>query len=125
MELHAGHPGVSRMTALARCFVWWPGIDQAIRERVEQCSSCQVTRSSPPKAPLQPWRWPTRLWARIHIDFAGPMPGKMYLIVIDAHSKLLLVIPMGVCSAATTIQVLRTLFAQFGLPESILSDNGP
>ncbi len=67
----------------------------------------------------------TRPWARIHIDFAGPMSGKMYLIVIDDHSKWLEVIPMGVCSAATTIQVLHILFAQFGLPESIVSDNGP
>lgn len=26
-------------------------------------------------------------WQRIHIDFAGPFQGKMYLIVVDAHSK--------------------------------------
>ena len=124
-ELHAGHPGVNRMKALARSFVWWPGIDQDIKERVQQCSICQQNRASPPKAPLQPWSWPTRPWARIHLDFAGPMAGKTYLIVIDAHSKWLEVIPMGVCSATTTIQALRTLFAQFGIPESIVSDNGP
>ena len=124
-ELHAGHPGVSRMKALARSFVWWPGLDNAIVERVQQCSVCQMTRDIPPKAPLRPWSWPTRPWARIHIDFAGPMSGKMFLVVIDAHSKWIEVIPMAVCSAATTIQALRTLLAQFGLPESIVSDNGP
>ena len=32
---------------------------------------------------------------------------------------------MVVCSASTTIQALRTLFAQLGLPESIVADNGP
>ena len=124
-ELHAGHPGISRMKALARSFVWWPGIDGAIAERVQQCSTCQLSKDMPPKAPLRPWSWPTRPWTRIHIDFAGSMSGKMFLVVIDAHSKWLEVIPMGVCSATTTIQALRTLFAQFGIPELIVSDNGP
>ena len=49
----------------------------------------------------------------------------MYLIVINAHSKWLEVVPMGVCSVLTTIQALRTQFAQFGIQEMIVSDNGP
>ena len=85
-----------------------------------------MNREAPPKAPLQPWSWPTRPWAHVHIDFAGPMAGgKMYLIVIDAHSKWLEALPMGGCSALTTFQALRTLFAQFGIPETIVSNNGP
>ena len=101
-------------------------MDPDIKERVQQCSSCQLNQEAPPKAPLQPWNWPTRPWVHMHIDFAGPMAGeKMYLIVIDAHSKWLEVVPMGVCSALTTIQALRTLFAQFRIPEMIVSDNGP
>ena len=125
LELHTGHLGVNRMKALARNIVWWPGIDRAIEERVQQCSLCQTQRPVPQKAPLQPWSWPTRPWSRIHIDFAGPMLGKMFLVVIDAHSKWLEVIPMSTSTALTTIQTLRTLFAQFGIPESIVSDNGP
>ena len=47
-----------------------------------------------------------------------------YLIIV-AHSKWLEVIPMNSTSATATIQALRTTFSQFGLPESIVSDNGP
>ena len=65
-------------------------------------------------------------WAHLHVDFAGPMAGeKMYLIVIDVHTKLTEAVPMGVCSALTTIQALQTLFTQFGIPETTVSDNGP
>ena len=124
-ELHSGHSGVSRTKSLARGLVWWPGLDNNIETIVKHCASCQQNQASPPAAPLQPWSWPTRPWSRLHIDFAGPMSGKMFLVVIDAHSKWIDVFPMTTATATTTIQQLRTLFAQFGIPDTIVSDNGP
>ena len=38
-------------------------------------------------APLHPWQWPDKPWSRLHPDFAGPFLGRMYLILVDAHSK--------------------------------------
>ena len=49
----------------------------------------------------------------------------MLLVVIDAYSKWVEAIPMGLTSAALTIVQLRKLFAQFGLPTTLVSDNGP
>ena len=46
-ELHGGHPGVIRMTALARMFVWWVIIDRDIETVVKQCEQIQP---SPPVA---------------------------------------------------------------------------
>ena len=124
VELHGRHPGVLRMKSLARSLIWWPGMDHAIEDMVTHCSDCQRAQASPPSAPLHPWKWPTRPWARLHVDFAGPMDGRMYLIVVDAHSKWLEVLPVTTATALT-IQHLRTLFARFGIPESFVSDNGP
>ena len=61
---------------------------------------------------------------RLHIDFAWPLEGKMFLVVVDAHSKRLEVVPMTIATASTTIQHLCQLFACFDFPESIVLDNG-
>ena len=62
---------------------------------------------------------------RIHVDFAGPFLGSMFMIVLDAHLKWLEVIPMKSTTTEKTLEVLRNLFAVYGLPEQLVSDNGP
>ena len=68
-ELHSGHPGIVRMQAIARSYVWWPGLDKAIEHQVKSCKpGCQKVKQSPPKAPLHPWVWPMNPWECIHVD---------------------------------------------------------
>ena len=123
-ELHDGHPGISRMKALARTIVWWPGIDQDVEDTVNQCSACQLVRPAPPVAPLQPWTWPARPWSRLHVDYAGPFLGHMFLVIIDAYSKWIEAIPLPAATTRLTIQQLRTIFARFGIPDTVVTDNG-
>jgi len=75
-------------------------------------------------AALHPWEWPSRPWSRIHIDYAGPLMGKMFLIIIDAHSKWLNIHCVNNETTEITIAKLRSTFATHGLPEMIVSDNG-
>ena len=88
-ELHETHPGITRMKAIARSYVWWPRMDSAIEEAVKSCTECQQNASATPSAPLHPWDWPESPWSRLHIDYAGPVEGRMLLIVVEAHSKWL------------------------------------
>ena len=85
--LHDGHPGISKMKAIARNVVWWPGIDADLVRKVQECEPCQINQKSPTLTPLHTWEWPKRPWSRIHIDHAGPFQGKTILVVVDAHSK--------------------------------------
>ena len=48
----------------------------------------------------------------------------MLLVVVDAFSKWIDVFPVKFASSSATIEKLRTLFANHGIPESIVSDNG-
>ena len=124
-ELHLGHSGMSRMKALARSYVWWPEMDEDIKNMVKACLPCQSVKSSPPAAPLHPWLWPSKPWSRVHIDFAGPFKGKMYFLLVDAHSKWPEIHEMSSTTTQKTIDILRSLFSSYGLPEQLASDNGP
>lgn len=123
-ELHEAHPGESRMKALARSYVWWPGLDQDIVKKVKSCDECQAHQSTPAEAPLHPWEWPGLPWSRLHVDYAGPYKGEMFLIVIDAYSKWLEVHCMKSTTSNATIEKLREIFATHGLPATLVSDNG-
>ena len=124
-ELHREHMGISRMKSVARSYFWWPGVDKAIEELARNCQSCQAVKHSPSVAPLHPWIWPSRPWQRIHLDFAGPFQGTTFLVVVDANSKWPEVFPMTSTTTAKTVEVLRQLFSSYGLPEEVVSDNGP
>ena len=123
-ELHTAHPGVVRMKSIARIHVWWPGIDKKIEEVVKSCLPCQSIRNKPPLTSLHLWNWPSQPWRRLHLDFLGPFLGATFLIVVDAYSKWLEVIPMSSTTAERTITELRKLFATHGLPTQVVTDNG-
>ena len=75
------------MKGLDRSFVWWPGMNSDLKEKVKSCLNCQQNQKTPEVAPLHPWEWPQRPWTRIHIDYVGTFLRKMFLVSIDAYSK--------------------------------------
>ena len=123
-ELHTGHPGMTKMKAVARSYLWWPGMDNDLEEAVRACERCQKHVKAPPRAPLHPWLWPKRQWSRIHVDYAGPFMGRMFLVIVDAFSKWLDVYATQSATTEVTLEKLKTSFAIHGIPERLVSDNG-
>ena len=87
-ELHWAHPGVSRVKAMARAHFWWPNLDDDISKLARFCNDCNRVRANPPKAPLQPWIWPSRPWQRIHIDFATYNNQHYLIMVLTLKNKI-------------------------------------
>ena len=113
------------MKALACSYIWWPNIDNDIEMTVKSCNSCQMNQAMPSKAPIHPWEKTTAPWMRIHVDFAGPFLGKMFLIIYDSYSKWIDAIPMTNITSSAVIDCLRSTFSIHGIPYFIVSDNGP
>ena len=124
-QLHESHPGVVRMKSLARSYMWWPNMDSNIEDTVRECHPCQENQKSPPSVPIHPWERPREAWSRIHLDYAGPFMGKMFLVIVDAYSNWVDVHITNGSTSSVTIEKLQITFANQGLPELIVTDNGP
>ncbi|XP_054279520.1 uncharacterized protein K02A2.6-like [Macrosteles quadrilineatus] len=123
-ELHVGHLGMDKMKALARSYCTWRNIDKDIEQLVRTCKQCRLKQNQPAKETNHPWLTPQGPWERVHIDFAVPMQGQWYFIIVDAFTKWIEVIPTKNTSTEWCIRELRKTFATFGLPLVLVSDNG-
>ncbi|KHJ39929.1 hypothetical protein D918_10029 [Trichuris suis] len=101
-RLHETHPGRDRMVSAARQYCWWPGMDKEISDWVASCSQCAGALNSPARAPLHPWNVTGGPWKRVHADFAGPVNGLMFLILVDSLSKWPEVVIMRDTTASRT-----------------------
>ncbi|XP_055591110.1 uncharacterized protein K02A2.6-like [Uranotaenia lowii] len=124
-QLHRGHPGTQRMKAIARSYVYWPNVDNEISSYVKACRHCALTAKSPPHSAPSLWPKSTKPWERVHIDYAGPIEGDYFLLVIDSFTKCTLNLFSCSTTSTATINILRDLFARFGMPTTLVSDNGP
>lgn len=112
------------MKLLARSFVYWSGIDKDVDAYVRNCDNCQKAAKLPVKVPLTPWPIMQKPMERVHCDFAGPIHGKMFLVVVDAYSRWPEIFALRQASSENTIAKLRNMFARYGNPTTLVSDNG-
>lgn len=122
--LHSSHFGFRKMFNYAKNFVWWPTLAKDIQNNLNNCSSCKKFHNNPPKAKNMPLPLAIKPWERIHIDYAQ-WQGFNFLLIVDAYSKWVEIIRMMNTSSNSTIEALRDLFWRYGLPETLVSDNGP
>lgn len=123
-ELHNAHLGMVKMKMLARSYVWWPKLDSDIESLVKRCKVCAVHADNPPRAILHNWEWPSEPNQRLHADFCGPIDGHMYLVIIDSYSKWIEIKEMQDIKADATIRVFKKFFSTWGIPVSLVTDNG-
>ncbi|XP_064651966.1 uncharacterized protein K02A2.6-like [Lineus longissimus] len=124
-ELHHEHWGVVKMKAMARGYLWFPGLDQDIETLVNACDACLAMKDKPAPAPLIPWPYPTSFWQIVHVDF-GFVERVNYFMLIVSYSKWVEIELMKTgTTSEKTICTFRSWFARLGLPLTLVLDNGP
>ncbi|XP_019737023.1 uncharacterized protein K02A2.6-like [Hippocampus comes] len=129
---HDGHLGIVRVKQRCRSLVWWPGIDRDIEVMVKDCTACLASGKTgpPPTPPLQPLQWPATPWSHIQVDICGELHGtphhqRFLLVAYDLHSKWPEVLPVGSVTTQQITDFLSSLFARWGVPDAVTTDNGP
>ena len=122
-RIHEGHMGVTKSRLWAQDAIWWPGISNDIKTYVEKCHHCQVNRPAQKAEPLRPKPLPERPWQDICMDILE-YGGRHYLAVIDEYSRWLEIVHMKNMSSSVVVLELKNLFARWGIPHKITSDNG-
>lgn len=122
-RLHEGHQGVVKCKARARQAVWWPGLGQQITEMVLKCRACVQERRNTSE-PLMPSDCPERPWQKLGADLFE-LEGKTYLLVVDYLSRYVEIALLDRTKGKDVINHLKSIFARHGIPETLMSDNGP
>ncbi|XP_065316310.1 uncharacterized protein LOC135925075 [Gordionus sp. m RMFG-2023] len=119
-----GHQGYTKTKLLAQENVWWPNINEDIELHGKNCELCQ-TNNPGNKTIIGKWPSTNKPWGRIHLDFAGPINGDIYLVIIDSFSKWSEIQKMTTNNFTEVRKLLLRHFAIFDYPNTIVTDNGP
>ena len=119
---HAGHQGIVKTIALLREKVWFKNMQPLVKENIK---NCHTGTHKPAREPLQMSPLPAAPWAEVSADFGHLQNGKYLLVVTDKYSRYVVVDILDSISTTSVIPCLDKIFAEFGVPVSLKTDNGP
>ena len=104
--------------------VWWPGISQDIKQVIKSCDFCAKYQPTQRKEPLITTPLPQGPWLRVGADLCT-LKGQNYLVMRDYYSRYLEIIHLKSTTAPAIIVKMKNIFARWGIPQELVSDNGP
>ena len=101
-------------------------MDKAAEDVCRRCHKCQVVDNTPQSTPMRRSRLPTQAWQDCSADLMGPLPsGEDLLVIVDYYSRYFETVVLKSVTSAKIIEALKPIFARWGFPCSLRTDNGP
>ena len=122
--LHSAHLAYDSMSRRARAVIFWPGMNQEIKQMVDGCAACQEMKPDNAKESLQLHELVSTPWEKIGIDLFE-IQGRTYLVTIDYFSNFIEPTYLATTTTSKVITALKKQFALFGIPKQVISDGGP
>nr|XP_054755667.1 uncharacterized protein K02A2.6-like [Lytechinus pictus] len=123
-KVHSSHLGVSGCLRRARDCLYWPGMSAQMKEYVEKCETCSSYGQKQQKETLQQHDVPSQPWRKLGADIFQ-LDDKMYLVTVDYYSGFWEIDFLENTKASTVVKKMRSHFARQGIPQVVITDNGP
>ena len=128
----AGHPGSRKMYKTLRRYVYWPTMVVDVYKHVKQCPACAKNRLLERKhTTMMKLFTADEPFSGLAMDLLGPLPTskgghKHVLVICDRFTKLTRAISMREATALAVASAFKdTWVAAYGIPDTVLTDNGP
>jgi hypothetical protein len=121
---NSSHLGVESTRRRARECMFWPGMNNDIKLFIEKCDTCRTLECSQRKEPLMHSEPAIRPWQKICCDLFT-LNNREYLLTIDYYSNCIEVDRLYKTTSSEVIHKLKAHCARHGIPDAIISDNGP
>ena len=122
-RLHTGHQGITKCRKRALQSVWWPGLSKQLEYLVSTCVEC-CRHKQQNAEPLQPAVFPQLPWQKVASDLFV-WKNSHYLLVIDYFSRYIEISKLSSETTGSVIKHMSSIFARHGIPQQVVSDNGP
>ena len=123
-HLHKSHLGIVKTKQRARDIMCWPGMNADIEEMITRCAVCVENQPKNTPEPLTSHYIPECPWAKVGSDLLA-YRGKNYVVAIDYHSKFIVMREIQSLRSSEVIKELKSIFSEEGLPDELVTDNGP
>ena len=119
-KIHYGPQGNDKCKLRAKTCVFWSDTDNIL----QQCAICQELQKSQSAESLMPHEIPVRPWQIVATDIFN-LNRHNYLLIVDYYSKYPFIHKLREFSSKEVIDIIKQIFAEQGVPERLISENGP
>ena len=99
-------------------------MSKEITDTVAKCRFCVEKQPSQRSEPLLPSTLPDRPFERVGVDICE-FKQQHFIVMVDYYSRYIDVTKLPNLKSSSVIGKLKGFFAHHGIPNTVISDNGP
>jgi len=122
-KIHQDHQGLQKCRSRISAAVWWPGITKALEAFIKVRPECQQTMPAH-REPLLSTTLPNHPREKLAMDLFD-LKGKTYILLVDYYSRFVEIQHLQSTTTSSIISFMKPMFARYGIPVTLISDNGP
>ena len=114
-RMHRSHLGIQGCLSRGREVMYWPRMNEEVKEFISRCEVCRVYQDKQQKEPMIGHDIPSRPWQKVGSDLFELQNGH-FLVCVDYYSDFIEVDKIYDKKGKSVISKLKSQFARHGIP---------